>query len=267
MPLPTQNIPESDKDFKWAKKCVQSIVMMSLGSRNLKFKDKFCYDLYNGIFDENDFDYLRKVDNYEYPAKIRFIPLLRPKMDLLRGEESRRPLNFRVYTCDTTSLQSKEDYKIKGYMKLIKNKLDEKRLFVKSKMKELQQAQQLIAQAEQKAAQQQAEQQQGQAENAIMPPPPEVPDKIKGEIELAMSQTSMDGMINQTDIDSIDKYFKYDYRDLLEQVTEKGLKYLITHYGLRDQFSLAFEDKLCTDKEIFHVDYHPGDPDPIVQKG
>jgi len=265
MPLPTQNIPESEKDKLWAKKCVQSIVWMSLGSRNMKFKDKFCYDLYNGIFDENDFDYLRKVDQYEYPAKIRFIPLLRPKMDLLRGEESRRPLNFRVFTCDTTSLQSKEDYKVKQYMSLIKRKLDEKRLFVQSKMQELQKAKDLIAQAEQKAAQQQEEQNPDSA-NTMQAPPPQVPQDIKNQIELAMSQTAIEQMVTQTDLIEADKYMKYDYRDFLETVTEKGLKYLITKYNLRDLFSLAFEDKLCTDKEIFHVDYSQGDPDPLVRK-
>ena len=265
MPLPTQNIPEKDKDKSWAKKCVMNIVMMSLGSRNMKFKDKFCYDLYNGIFDENDFDYLRKVDNYEYPAKIRFIPLLRPKMDLLRGEESRRALNFRVFTCDTTSLQSKEDYKVSQYMKLIKNKLDEKRLGVQAKMKELAQAQQLIAQVEQKAAQQQ-EEENPDSQNTVQAPPPEVPQKLKDEIEMAMSQSAIDQMITQTDLIEVDKYLKYNYKDLLEVVTERGLKYLITKYNLRDLFSLAFEDKLCTDKEIFHVDWTPGDPDPLVRK-
>ena len=265
MPLPTQNIPESDKDKAWAKKCVMSIVMMSLGSRNMKFKDKFCYDLYNGIFDENDFDYLRKVDQYEYPAKIRFIPLLRPKLDLLRGEETRRPINFRVFTCDTTSLQSKEDYKIKGYMKLIKQKLDEKRLFIKSKMKELQQAQELIAQTEQKAAQQQ-QQQQPESNDTVTPPPPQVPQDIKNQIEMAMSQTAIDSMVSQNDLSKLELFFKYDYRDLLEQVTEKGLKYLMTKYNFRDTFSLMFEDKLCTDKEILYVDYNPGDPDPVMRK-
>jgi hypothetical protein len=261
--LPSQNIPESQKDAQWAKKCVQAIVWASLGSRNELYKDKFCYDLYNGIFNQSDFDYLRKVDEYEYPAKIRFIPLLRPKMDLLKGDELKRPLNFRVFTCDTMSLQSKEDLKVKRYMKLVKTSLDSKRLEIQGLMQQYSEAQALIQQAEQAAAQ---DQQERMVEGQISPPPPRAPQEIKDQLELAMSDAAMEQLINANDIVAVDKFFKYDYKDFLEQTTEQGLKYIIQKYGIKDIMSLGFEDKLVTDKEIYFVDYAEGDEDPKLRR-
>ena len=63
MALPNQNIPEHMKDKVWMQRCAGAIVNMSFASNTAKAKDKFCYDIYNGVQNEADFDYLRKVDD------------------------------------------------------------------------------------------------------------------------------------------------------------------------------------------------------------
>jgi hypothetical protein len=56
------------------------------------------YNLYNSIFDEKDFKRITnpfKVDD-GFPATPQDFNIIRPKIDLLIGEETKRPFNFRV---------------------------------------------------------------------------------------------------------------------------------------------------------------------------
>ncbi len=117
--LPNQNIPERSKDREWMKRNAHSILQLASYNRGQKEKDKFCYNMYNGIQNESDFDYLRKVGDYEYPAKIRFIPLLRPRFDRMRGEETKRPFNWKTYSVDSESLFDKNQKKYESVIALI----------------------------------------------------------------------------------------------------------------------------------------------------
>lgn len=56
------------------------------------------YNLYNSIFDEKDFKRITnpfKVDD-GFPATPQDFNIIRPKIDLLIGEETKRPMNFQV---------------------------------------------------------------------------------------------------------------------------------------------------------------------------
>jgi hypothetical protein len=54
--------------------------------------------LNNGIFDEKDFKSITNPFKVEdgFPATPHDFNIIRPKVDLLIGEETKRPLNFRV---------------------------------------------------------------------------------------------------------------------------------------------------------------------------
>ena len=56
------------------------------------------YNLYNSIFDEKDFKRITNPFKVEdgFPATPQDFNIIRPKVDLLIGEETKRPLNFKV---------------------------------------------------------------------------------------------------------------------------------------------------------------------------
>jgi len=56
------------------------------------------YNLYNSIFDEKDFKRVTNPFKVEdgFPASPQDFNIIRPKIDLLIGEETKRPMNFRV---------------------------------------------------------------------------------------------------------------------------------------------------------------------------
>lgn len=101
--FPQQKLPLKKKNEKWQHDCVNYIIgegnIVSGGQTYTKFGElQTYYNLYNSIFDEKDFKKITnpfKVDD-GFPATPQDFNIIRPKIDLLIGEETKRPLNFRV---------------------------------------------------------------------------------------------------------------------------------------------------------------------------
>jgi hypothetical protein len=106
--FPPQKLPMKDKDATWGKACIDAIIGRfgagTYGGYTRKERMGISYGLYDSEFDKNDFKYI--TDPYSvgdvFPANMQNYNIIRPKVDLLLGEESKRPFNFRV-------LQTNED--------------------------------------------------------------------------------------------------------------------------------------------------------------
>ena len=101
--FPIQKLPMSKKNEEWQQSCVDYIIGMgevvSGGMTRSRFEElQVYYNLYNSIFDEKDLKSVTnpfKVDD-GFPATPQDYNIIRPKVDLLVGEETKRPFNFRV---------------------------------------------------------------------------------------------------------------------------------------------------------------------------
>lgn len=259
MPLPNQNIPDSMKNQEWMKRCATAIVNMSFTNRLSKAKDKFCYDLYNGVQNEGDFDYLRKVDDYEYPAKIRFVPLLRPKFDRLRAEETKRPFSFRVFSIDSNSINDKNQKRFEKVVATMAANKKKVSLAYAEALGNIEQMKSQLQQARQKAAE----------EGTQIDPQTEMNLRAaERELEMGKFAISHESLINEKELEEINTYFKYRYKDFLEIMAEKGIKFLMATQSLKDTFNRGFEDKMVTDKEIYYVDWEESmnSEDPVCRK-
>lgn len=101
--FPQQKLPLKKKTEKWQQDCVNYIIgessVTSGGMSKTRFGDiQTYYDLYNSIFDEKDFKRITNPFKVEdgFPATPQDFNIIRPKVDLLIGEETKRPLNFCV---------------------------------------------------------------------------------------------------------------------------------------------------------------------------
>ena len=101
--FPQQKLPLSKKNKKWQEDCVNFIIgegnIVSGGQTYSAFGElQTYYNLYNSIFDEKDFKKITNPFKVEdgFPATPQDFNIIRPKIDLLIGEETKRPLNFRV---------------------------------------------------------------------------------------------------------------------------------------------------------------------------
>ena len=102
--FPRQKVSLKKKNEKWQHDCVNYIIgegnVTSGGSQSKTRLGEMqtYYNLYNSIFDEKDFKRITNPFKVEdgFPATPQDFNIIRPKIDLLIGEETKRPLNFRV---------------------------------------------------------------------------------------------------------------------------------------------------------------------------
>ena len=80
------------------------------------------YQIYNGQLNQADYKYLTEQYGLTYPARLVNYPIITPKIDLLVGEEIRRPLDMKVSTINKEAVIRKYDHKV-GLM--MKSLLDE----------------------------------------------------------------------------------------------------------------------------------------------
>lgn len=124
--FPQQKLPLSKKNEDWQHSCVNYIIgegnIVSGGRYNTQFGElQTYYNLYNSIFDEKDFKRITnpfKVDD-GFPATPQDFNIIRPKIDLLIGEETKRPMNFRVVRTSqeaASDLMDKEKELLMQYM-------------------------------------------------------------------------------------------------------------------------------------------------------
>ena len=124
--FPQQKLPLSKKDEQWQHDCVNFIIgegnIVSGGTQKSSFGElQTYYDLYNSIFDEKDFKRITNPFKVQdgFPASPQDFNIIRPKIDLLIGEETKRPLNFRVVRTSqeaTSELMEKEKQMLVDYM-------------------------------------------------------------------------------------------------------------------------------------------------------
>ena len=101
--FPQQKLPLKKKNEQWQHDCVNYIIgegnVVSGGMTKTRFGEiQTYYNLYNSIFDEKDFKRITNPFKVEdgFPATPQDFNIIRPKVDLLIGEETKRPMNFRV---------------------------------------------------------------------------------------------------------------------------------------------------------------------------
>lgn len=93
--FPIQKLPMSKKTKDWREACVNYIIGHSQGgsrngnTRTRKEEMQTYYDLYNSIYNEKDLKYVTNPFKQQdgFPAMAQDYNIIKPKIDLLLGEE------------------------------------------------------------------------------------------------------------------------------------------------------------------------------------
>lgn len=115
--FPVQKLPLSKKGEAWRKACVDVLISREGSSyssgRARKDVIRVNYDLYNGIFNEDDFHYVVNPFNVDdgFPAHPQNMNIIKPKIDLLIGEATKRPFNFKVFSTSEETVSHIQDKK------------------------------------------------------------------------------------------------------------------------------------------------------------
>jgi hypothetical protein len=113
--LPQQRLPLSQKTQKWKEDCVDAFLDMSkFGLSERRNSLKILYDFYNGEIDDANYNHVLRPygkTRENFPSKMRNYPIIKPIIDLLLGEKSKRPLNYSVVVKNADSISLKEEAK------------------------------------------------------------------------------------------------------------------------------------------------------------
>lgn len=242
MSLPNQIIPYEEKTEKWAEECARAVLNTSRYQTEIHNKTRFCYNFYNGIVNQTDFDYLRKSGDFEYPALVRNIPLMKTMFKNLLSDEMRRPFNFVCITTDKDSLRKKYEVYKNASIDFLEKKARER-------IQNIEQAQIRISAIEQQI---QAAQEKGQ----------EIPTHVLQGLNEQKQILHKQEIVSQKEIEDFEKEYKRKYKDILEGLSEKGLKYLMRTQLAPLKFNQGLEDIIICDREIYFVEVgtHMKDP-------
>jgi len=117
--FPVQKLPLSKKDKKWKEASVNATIGKvgsgRIGTYTRKERMAIAYELYNSNFDKKDLKYI--TDPFDigdsFPASPQEFNIIRPKIDLLVGEESKRPENFMVVQTNDEAVSMVQEQKKK----------------------------------------------------------------------------------------------------------------------------------------------------------
>ena len=113
--IPRQKLSITKKNKEWREACVEAFIDLSdsgTGYSQRRSDLKILYDYYNGVIDESDYKYVLKPygkSRKNFPSEMRNYPIIKPIIDLLLGEKSKRPLNYTVTVQNSDSINQKEE--------------------------------------------------------------------------------------------------------------------------------------------------------------
>ena len=116
--FPRQKLMFSQKTKKWRKQILdwassKTFFNFSLVQKSIIHK-KINYDLLNGVLHMNDLMAFINPDDIQasyIPEKIQHYPIMNSKINLLRGEESKRIFDYRVVVTNPSSISDIEEAK------------------------------------------------------------------------------------------------------------------------------------------------------------
>lgn len=116
--MPLQKLPLSKKNKEWQHACVDYVIghagFEGGGENNGRSRVEEMqtyYDLYNSIYNEKDLLYVTNPFKQKdgFPATAQDYNIIKPKIDLLLGEETKRPFNFKVIRTSEIAASSMQD--------------------------------------------------------------------------------------------------------------------------------------------------------------
>jgi len=119
--MPSMVIADKEKNDEWCEQVLNAITSY-MGSDGGEYstsrtRDIRNYQIYNGELNQGDYKYITEQYGLTYPARLVNYPIITPKIDLLIGEELRRPIDMKVTTVNKAAVIRKQDYKVSLMMR------------------------------------------------------------------------------------------------------------------------------------------------------
>jgi len=274
-PVPLESLPKDEQE-KYAKSLMDSYIeqnhrdgglqmnvpLESTSVRSRMDKITYCRALWNNELDDARFGYLyNKIDKQihdsqsgiddiitlEMPARVRNIPIVRPKLQALISEEMSRPV--------VTKVIGMTDEIVGKKLENIKNDILDKQLQKIKQNQLINATNQALIQMQQQMMQQMA--QDPQAQQMII--------QMQVELEHLQNLLQNDIVITNEEVRRIREYYQYSHKEFEEKLCSQALEEFIDSKRLRHLMNNFFEEMMITGEPIWYCDWEPGLAEPEVR--
>jgi len=227
--MPSMVVSEKEKTEEWCREVLKAITSyMGSGGGSYyssRVKDVRNYQIYNGVLSQADYTYITEQYGLTYPARLVNYPIITPKIDLLLGEELRRPIDMKVTTVNKSAVIRKHDHKVALMMRELLGEFH-------AEMQEKMNIDVL---------------QEGQG----MPVPEDIETYMKYNYREMIEETAQDGLEYVSNRYNLKDVFKEGFRDLL--VTGKEFYKVNIQNG--DPYARRVDPRNIVFDDSFHSDY------------
>lgn len=255
---PDQLVPKSQKGQEFCKTNVNYFAEIAKGKDDSKKQDIQCWLMYYNVWNEEEFDYLRKIPNgtqgendYYLPAKMKYIPIQRSKLDYLVSTQRHRPWVFSIALSDNASKQEKYFTGISEAVKGVRNAVDQVNnqyeqalIGINQQQQELQQLLSKQPESEEEAAQIQELQKQLPYINHSL-------TNISSNIQEEITKNHQDSL-------KAKRLEGYTEKDWKEDVAQKTMYMLRQKLNIERKSVKNFVSHIVTGKQAYYVDFIPG---------
>ena len=228
--MPSMVISEKEKTQEWCRQVLNAVTgyMGTEGGsyHSSRVKDIRNYQIYNGELSQGDYAYITEQYGLTYPARLVNYPIITPKIDLLLGEELRRPIDMKVTTVNKAAVLRKHDHKVTLMMHEL---LDEFHQEMKEKM-----SFDIVGEG-----------------RSQMPIPEDIETYMKYNYREMVEETAQDGLEYITNRYNLKDVYKEGFRDLL--VTGKSFYKVTVQNG--DPYVRRVDPRNIVFDDSFHSDY------------
>lgn len=225
----------------------------------LKNQELIYWSYYHNLKDSSKYDYLRKVGDFEFPALVRNISHQRSFINLLTSSQARRPWVFTIRTSDIKSREEKYEKRLRNTLRLIFSATQKKISMVNQQINQYNQYLQSlnnIANSEPQTPEDAEKQAEIKQQLPI----------IQGEVMTATEILNKEIMLSRADLNKIEKYNKYEYKDIKDEMAEFIFSHLKKTLGLHKIGIKNFISQAVTGREYFFVDYIIGEKYPRIKR-
>lgn len=241
--FPAQQLPYSKKGKEWRRQHLDWADTKSFFNyglvRNSAIHKKINYDLVNGKLHMKDIAMTINPDHIQanyIPDKIQHYPIINTKLNVLRGEESKRVFDYRVIVTNPTSISEIETKKKDEVYEAVLN-------LIREQNQDLQQQIQFEQMQQQQAEQSGMQQTQPQQQPAQQPQEPsEAEQKFNKKLE------------------RINQYFTYEWQDIREMRANALINHYSKEYNMSVMFNKGFMDAMIVGEEIYQCEIIGGEP-------
>ena len=227
--MPSMVISEKEKTQEWCEQVLKAITSyMGTGGGSYyssRVKDIRNYQIYNGVLSQSDYTYITEQYGLTYPARLVNYPIITPKIDLLLGEELRRPMDMKVTTVNKDAVIRKHDHKVGLIMRQLLGDFH----------KEIQETMNVDV----------------LQEGEGMPIPEDIETYMKYNYREMIEETAQDGLEYISNRYNLKDIFKEGFRDLL--VTAKEFYKVNIQNG--DPYVRRIDPRNLVFDDSFHSDY------------